>query len=417
MNFKILNLLILYSLLILNSFLFAQNSSLTGRVIDKNSRMPIKDVNIYLVNTFIGTTTNEKGYFELSKLPQGTFTVVISHISYYFIKKTIKLARKSYDIGVIKFSLKAHELETVLVTEDDDDDWNDQFELFREKFIGEGANSDSTHILNPYKIDFWEDDDKMIASSTEPIEILNNSLGYRIRYFLDYFEVTDNYTKYSGNTVFVPLFSKSEPDSVRWDKNRRETYEGSFRHFLETLGCGDTRFIENYGLNELNNNSLIDSINLNKNMDRPNQRSSKITYRYKIDSLTSIRDSQLNSTGFFIYYVQRLPWEVVKPFTEVPISTKNLLSEGNIETEKFLKFNDYLRVYFIPDYSDNLSFINYEVKDIINVQGSYLKLEQESVLIDIHGRYYDKFGIHTFGKFGQERISDMLPYEYVYKKE
>lgn len=36
-------------------------------------------------------------------------------------------------------------------------------------------------------------------------------------------------------------------------------------------------------------------------------------------------------------------------------------------------------------------------------------------MVDSNSRYYDKFGIHTFGHFGQERVSDMLPYEYVYE--
>jgi len=333
-------------ILILNSIQFAQNSSIYGKVINKDNGRAIKDVNIYLANTQIGTTTNKNGYFELRKLPQGTFTVVLSHIAYYFIKKEVKLVRKFNDLGVIGFSLKTHELKTVLVTDDEDDIWEDQFEIFRDNFIGEGENSDSTIILNPYKIDFFEQDDKLFASSTEPIEITNKSLGYKIKYFLDYFEATDDYTKYSGNAVFIPLSSKSKSDSVRWKSNRAETYRGSLRHFLGTLNRGYSMFISNSTLNELFNNSL-----------------------------TSKSDSLLNANDFIIYYVKKVPWEASRPFGEIPISTRNLLSDGNIKTERYLKFAGYLRVYYVPNYEDNKYLLNSEISYIPDIEGSYLKLE------------------------------------------
>jgi len=374
---------------LLNTFLIAQNSAIYGKVFDKDSGKPIKDVNIYLANTQIGTSSNKYGYFEIKDLPQGTFTIVLSHVSYYFIKKEIKLVRKFNDMGIIGFSQKAHELETVLVSDNEDDIWEDQFEFFRENFIGEGENSDSTIIENPYQIDFYEKNGKLLASSTDPIEIINRSLGYKIKYFLDFFEATIDYTKYSGNAVFIPLSSKSKSDSIRWETNRSETYRGSFRHFLETLNKGYSLFMDNSELNELSNNSLI-------------------------ESLSSKSDSLLNANDFIIYYVKKVPWETPRQFGEIPISTRNLLSDGNIKTERYLKFFDYLRIYYVPNYGENKYLLNSEVSYIPNVEGSYLKLLQDSVTIDIRGRYYDKFGIHTFGYFGQERVSDMLPYEYKY---
>ncbi len=414
MNLKVLIQITFILYLLSNTFLVAQNSALYGTVIDKDSGKPIKDVNIYLANTQIGATSNKYGYFEIRDLPQGTFTIVLSHISYYFVKKEIKLVRKFNDLGLVGFSQKAHELETVLVSDDEDDTWEDQFEFFRNNFIGEGKNSDSTFIKNPYKIDFYEKNGKLLASSTEPIEITNRSLGYKIKYFLDYFEATIDYTKFSGNAVFIPLSSKSKSDSINWVANRSETYRGSFRHFLEILNDGYSIFMGNSELNELSNSSLIDSISLSNSFPNTRYSSMKARYSYKIDSLTSKSDSLLNANDFIIYYVKEVPWEAPHPFGEIPISTRNLLSDGNIKTERYLKFADYLRVYYVPNYEENKYLFNSEVSYIPNIEGSYISLEKDSVMIDINGRYYDKFGIHTFGCFGQERISDMLPYEYVY---
>lgn len=413
MKLKKLILLISILLYFFNSFLLAQNSSLIGKVIDKSSRKPIKDVNIYIANTLIGTTTNENGYFELSKLPYGTFTLVLSHVSYYFIKKEIKLKSKFNDIGTINFSLKAHELETVLVTEDTDDNWKDQFALFRKKFIGEGVNSDSTYILNPYKIDFHEIDDKLIASTIEPIEIVNKSLGYKIEYFLDYFEGTDDYTKYSGNAVFSDLNKEDLTKLDQWKTNREKTYNSSFRHFIETLDNCSENFNDN--IEDFINFSSFDSIMVEEIMNYIYWGDGLDLFanvRYTIDSLIIESDDCLNSEGFFIFWVADLPWNVPKPFSELPISIVNILQQGDIETERFLSFDDYLRVYYIPGYKEDPFLINYNIKYITVAEESYLTLEEDSVMVDYRGRYCDKFGIHNFGKFGQERVSDMLPYEY-----
>lgn len=122
----------------------------------------------------------------------------------------------------------------------------------------------------------------------------------------------------------------------------------------------------------------------------------------------------LNTNGFFIYQAKELPWENPFPFAEVSISIQKLLSPGEIESERYLKISNYLKVYYIPDYKEKKYPINYKIKYISNVQSSYLELEQDSVIVDIYGRYYDKFGIHTYGKFAKERISDLLPYEYTF---
>ena len=58
---------------------------------------------------------------------------------------------------------------------------------------------------------------------------------------------------------------------------------------------------------------------------------------------------------------------------------------------------------------------NFSISDAKKLQSSFIQLEKDSVMVDIEGRYYDKFSIHTFGKFGNERIADLLPYEYKIK--
>jgi len=381
----------LYYTLVLFTVLFSNNiasstSSIYGRVIDKETGDPISNANIYLANTTIGTTTNTKGYFEIKEVPKGTFNIIFSHVAYYFHKERLQLKHYFIDLGTIELMIKAYQLPTVIV-EDEEGIWKDQYDKFLKEFIGSGNNSDSTHIVDPYNINFWEKDEKLFASSIDPIEIINKSLGYKIKYFLDYFESSSSFTKYSGNSVFTPLTSNLKTDSTKWAVNRDETYLGSFRHFLTILNNGYTKFLSMLSV-----------------------KGKAVPKKLRVAEA----DSLLNANGFFIYQVKELPWENPFPFAEVPISMQKLLSPGEIESERYLKFSNHLKVYYIPDYKSNRYPLNYQIKNFPNAQSSYLKIEQDSVMVDIYGRYYDKFRIHTYGKFAQERISDLLPYEYTY---
>lgn len=63
------------------SFLFGQEPEITARVIDGETRKPLKNVNIVVAGTTKGTVSNVLGFFKLS-LPPKERKLVISHVSY-----------------------------------------------------------------------------------------------------------------------------------------------------------------------------------------------------------------------------------------------------------------------------------------------------------------------------------------------
>ena len=67
--------------LLLSTFLsFSQ--SITGVVLDAQTRMPIESASVYFDNTTIGTSTNDKGEFEIEKGDHINATLVISFLGY-----------------------------------------------------------------------------------------------------------------------------------------------------------------------------------------------------------------------------------------------------------------------------------------------------------------------------------------------
>src|ERR1700681_1777770 len=55
---------------------------LRGKVINNETKLPLASVSVYLNNTSLGTITNEKGVFVISKIPSGKFRLIASSIGY-----------------------------------------------------------------------------------------------------------------------------------------------------------------------------------------------------------------------------------------------------------------------------------------------------------------------------------------------
>ena len=74
----------LFLLFLLNIyFLAAQNSGqLSGRILDRQSQLPLQGVTVLLENTTMGMATDEEGYFTFKDVPTRTYNLVISHLGY-----------------------------------------------------------------------------------------------------------------------------------------------------------------------------------------------------------------------------------------------------------------------------------------------------------------------------------------------
>ncbi|HRS54056.1 MAG TPA: carboxypeptidase-like regulatory domain-containing protein, partial [Bacteroidales bacterium] len=81
-------LFILFSIIISN----AQNTGgIKGYIIDYSNKKPIKNVNIVLMPGNYASTTDTNGYYFISNIPLGTYTMNISHISYEKIEYSIQI--------------------------------------------------------------------------------------------------------------------------------------------------------------------------------------------------------------------------------------------------------------------------------------------------------------------------------------
>ena len=72
---------------------FAQNASIEGSIKYTDSTSALANVSVYLDKTNIGTSTNASGNYVIKNVPEGNYTLVVSSIGYFTIKKEINVGK------------------------------------------------------------------------------------------------------------------------------------------------------------------------------------------------------------------------------------------------------------------------------------------------------------------------------------
>lgn len=233
---------LLYTGVASTASVWAQNAgnSISGVVTAAQTGEALSNVNIYLSQTTIGTTSDPDGSFQLSGIPEGVHELAVSFVGY----KTITLTLNTGSLMTnYLFEMEENVIEMEGVTVTYDRVWEGNYNVFQDYFLGATYNAESSTILNPTSIYFSFDPEASIlsASSNEPLIIENEALGYQIDYDLERFEV--DFRRGRNFLAGIPFFKEMDStDSLRikkWESNRELSYYGSFQHFIDSL-IGDS---------------------------------------------------------------------------------------------------------------------------------------------------------------------------------
>ncbi len=364
-------------------------ASISGIVKDSLTGLPLKDVNVYIAKTLLGTTTNENGEYRIKNVPFGRYVLIFSHIAYKNDHEDISI-QQSYNY-VVNHALvpSPFELPEIDVKTMSEKEWQKNYEIFKKHLLGYGEFADSCRILNPYYIDFkLNDEGNLLAISRQPIQIINTALGYELLFFMKYFEKGFSSVKFAGLPVFFELSPANYEQEQMWTNNRIKAYAGSLRHFLKSIADS----YENI-MNGRDSTMLL--IDLNEKTDDG--------YKFEYDSTITF-----TKHGFEVYNQSTNPTRrhknfIIKPFyIEAAVSTSTLSNELIISAEK------YIQVRYDRELDEKIPSFLWPTE----IQISWIKLHADSVIFDKQGRYFDEFMIETIGYWAKERVSDMLPMEF-----
>ena len=113
-----LRLFIFLSFVCCSASLQAQNNDIKGFVYEASTGEPVMFCNVILKGTVLGCSTNENGYFNLTRIPDGSYTLMITCVGYDTLTDRVSLS-KGQSLNK-KYSLKetSMTLETVSITAD-----------------------------------------------------------------------------------------------------------------------------------------------------------------------------------------------------------------------------------------------------------------------------------------------------------
>ncbi|MBN1479083.1 carboxypeptidase-like regulatory domain-containing protein [candidate division KSB1 bacterium] len=233
---------ILYNIIFLALFVSTTRAErfkncISGQIIDAETGAPVYYVNIFLANTTIGTTSNTEGRYQISNVPPGNYTLVISHISYETVTQKVMLNSSSKSILNFAISPTVIEMSPLYIDEERDRTWRKYFKIFEKEFLGYSDNAQACQFINPEVLHLvqGENPETLYGKTIQPLELVHANFGYRIKLIVRSFRITEDKITYTVLPVFEEMPSASEAQAALWEKNREQAFYGSFRHFFNTL--------------------------------------------------------------------------------------------------------------------------------------------------------------------------------------
>jgi len=217
--------------------IYAFSQLVRGRVLDHETKKPVNFASVFVNGTFLGTTANEKGEFELDVSSQPKRVIQISAVGYRSTSLNAAIEGKYYELRLKKAIYEIQEV--AIESESLVKDRKRCMRIFKDEFLGRSRNAKDCRIMNEEVITFnyHTKHDTLKAIAREPLVILNNALGYQVTYYLDKFEYdkVHNTTSFSGNIIFNLDLAAEGQSRKEFASKRKKTYYGSCNHFFSAL--------------------------------------------------------------------------------------------------------------------------------------------------------------------------------------
>jgi hypothetical protein len=368
-------------------------NSIKGKIINGETGSPIARASVFITNTSKGTVSNDAGNFELDNVPEGSYDLVVSCISFETQVYTYKASQLPLRIQ-IQLKPKADELQAVIIEPYEKNGWENWGKFFTENFIGESDNAKNCRIVNYQVLHFRNSKKKNLLTVTaeEPLIIENKALGYTIQYQLEgfSFDFSKKMLLYFGYTLFSDLNKKGP--KPRQLKNRQKAYNGSMAHFMRS--CYSNRLQE-------------EGFEVKRLVKTPNLEKARVRNIYREQRGTVSKDSSDYYEG-----VLRQP-DMFEHYGKDLLTADSLLTTID-SLSKSLFFTDYLYITYKKAKEDQayLDFSN-ERRQPFYQRSVIFLINKNPVVIDAAGNYHMPQDLINYGYWSwSEKVASMLPIDY-----
>ncbi|MFY0592459.1 carboxypeptidase-like regulatory domain-containing protein [Roseivirga sp.] len=233
-----IKLSILFTLYLISTPVFSQYT-IRGVISDAVTKEPMPFATVFFAGTTIGTTTNEKGGYQLRVDSKGTYDLIVKFIGYETYAAQVTLGAAEVSRLNIEITPGSKDLGSVVVVARKSAQWKRYFNEFEKVFLGTSVNALNAKIVNKEVLDFTFNEEKqqLSAYAYEPLIIENKELGYTVKYYLEQFiiDYMTDVSGYYGYTSFEPMEPKNNRKKKMYESNRAMAYNGSSNHFFKAL--------------------------------------------------------------------------------------------------------------------------------------------------------------------------------------
>ena len=226
--------------------LFAQDFTTAGKITDSTGSTALVGASVFCQNTTLGTITNAEGVFSM-KLPSGGYDLIISYTGYETQSVRINATNAGNLLIVMKPKDKSLQEAVVTASNEVPDGLAKYGKFFTDNFIGNDTNAARSKIQNPEALQFYfrKKTNRLKVKAKEDLIIINDALGYKIKFQLDSFanEYNSGISVYTGFPFYEELTGTPE-QQLAWKQNREKAYRGSRLHFMRSWY---THTLENEG--------------------------------------------------------------------------------------------------------------------------------------------------------------------------
>ncbi|MFL5811753.1 MAG: carboxypeptidase-like regulatory domain-containing protein [Flavisolibacter sp.] len=338
-------------------FCFCQ-FTITGKVVDAESKEVLPGASVFAQNTTRGTITDKDGVFHLY-LDKGGYDLIVSFTGYD--SKTITVQGGTEEL-MIEMKKADNSMSEIIIKSSNEvpDGWEKYGQFFVQHFIGATPFADSCVLQNPEALRFlyFKRNDRLKVLASEPLQIMNRALGYKLRYELDsfvYYMKTD-INSYRGRCLYSEIDSSTIEEQTAWKANRKKAYYGSRLHFLRSY----------YDSSLKQEGFTVDLLSA--------------TRANRFDRLWNPYD-----TTYYFYNDSTNDAELWFPV------------KASITYNKKAPERSYLEQYKLP--------LN------VNIQISYVDL-LDGIVIKPNGYFFDQKSWVNQGYWSWKNLADQLPYDY-----
>jgi CarboxypepD_reg-like domain len=401
-----MKIILFFSLLLVPAFLFSQKIS--GYIRSAADKSAVPNATVFINNYSKAVATNKEGYFEIGPLPLATYELVVSSVGFESVTKVVKLDNENAVVN-IELPLKVKALTNVIVSVNEAE-WRRNFENFKKYFLGQTEFSERCEIVNPKALYLeYDKEARQLKATTDDdvLEIINNALGYKIKYIVKDFliDYASSYTYYVGYATYEKLEPKNKRQQRKWDNNRQVAYEGSIMHFLRSMHRR-TAASEGYVIRTLrrfdNPDRQPDSV-IRANMQRI----------MKSNKGVLVIGKEQDSTRYWMdegrkpKIIQQLDAQVLQADSVLAMRGNELHVEF-----PYLLYIEYIKESESEAYSRATQSMFNPRTTIRKSQTSIISLIDPPAIIEAAGSLVNPLALLFEGYWSWEKVGDSLPFEY-----